>query len=160
MVTSTTFWVAVAFFVFIGLVAWKAGRSILLALDERSDAIRRALDEAAEIQEEAQRTLAEYKRKQRDTLEEAHEIIEHARAEAVRLRREAEEALEESLRRREQQARDRIARAEAAAVQEFREAAVEVAVAATRSLLEASITKTKGKALIDETISTLSTDFH
>ena len=40
-------------------------------LDGRSEAIRSELEEAQRLREEAQHTLAEYERKQRDALKEA-----------------------------------------------------------------------------------------
>ncbi|WP_343560243.1 F0F1 ATP synthase subunit B family protein [Kiloniella sp. b19] len=160
MLASTTFWVGVAFFAFLALVVVKGGKSILGMLDARSDAIRKTLSEAQDLHEEAQKTLAEYKRKQRDALKEAEDIIEHAKAEAARLRKEAEAELEVTLKRREQQAADKIAQAEAAALQEVRNAAVDVAMAATRNLLETNMSKAKGKALLDEAIEELPGKFH
>lgn len=158
--SNPTTWVALSFFIFIGLVVVKGGKSIVSGLDARSENIRKTLSEAQDLREEAQKTLAEYKRKQRDALKEAEEIVEHAKTEAVRLREQALADLEVALTRREQQATDKIAQAEAAALQEVKEQAVEVAIAATESLLKSNITKTKGKALLDEAIESLPGKFH
>jgi hypothetical protein len=75
-----------------------------------------------------QSLLATYERKQRDALQEAEAMVAHAEEEAKREAAIAAQKLEESIKRREQQALDKIALAEAQAEKEVREAAVEVAV--------------------------------
>lgn len=160
MFGNPTFWVGVAFFVFIALVVWKGGKSIVAGLDARGETIRKTLEEAQNLREEAQKTLAEYKRKQRDALKEAEEIVEHAKSESVRIREEAEADLAAALERREKQAMDKIAQAEANALQEVREQAVDVAIAATEKLLASNMTKTKAKAILDDAIGSVGDKFH
>jgi F-type H+-transporting ATPase subunit b len=152
MFASAEFWVAVALAIVLGLGAWKGLRPTLAKLDERAERIRRDLDEAQSLREEAQRQLAEYKRKQRDALKTAEEILEHARSEAKRLSAEAERNLEETQKRREQQAMDKIAQAEANAVLEVRAAAVDLAVAATAKLLQEKLDANTAKQMLDEQI--------
>ncbi|MCZ4281802.1 F0F1 ATP synthase subunit B [Kiloniella laminariae] len=157
---SPSFWVGVSFFIFVFLVIAKGGKGILASLDARGEAIRKTLEEAQNLREEAQKTLAEYKRKQRDALKEAEEIVEHAKAEAIRVGEESAKELEVSLKRREQQAMDKINQAEAAALNEVRNQAVDVAISATKAILSSSITKPKAKALLDDSISALDGKFH
>ncbi|KLN62296.1 ATP synthase subunit B [Kiloniella spongiae] len=160
LLQNPTFWVGVAFAIFILLVITKGGKGIVAGLDARGEAIRKTLEEAQNLREEAQKTLAEYKRKQRDALKEAEEIIEHAKQEAKRVQEEAAIDLEESLKRREQQAMDKITQAETAALNEVRDQAVDVAIKATRNILAGSMTKAKAKSLMDNSISSLGEKFH
>ncbi len=160
LLQNPTLWVGVAFAIFVLLVITKGGKGIVAGLDARGEAIRKTLEEAQNLREEAQKTLAEYKRKQRDALKEAEEIIEHAKQEAQRVQEEAAADLEESLKRREQQAMDKIAQAETAALNEVRDQAVDVAITATRNILAGSMTKAKAKALMDDSISALGEKFH
>ncbi|WP_085903970.1 F0F1 ATP synthase subunit B [Kiloniella majae] len=160
LLQNPTFWVGVAFAIFVLLVVTKGGKGIVAGLDARGEAIRKTLEEAQNLREEAQKTLAEYKRKQRDALKEAEEIIEHAKQEAKRVQEEAAADLEESLKRREQQAMDKIAQAETAALNEVRDQAVDVAITATRNILAGSMTKAKAKALMDDSIDSLGEKFH
>ena len=157
MFEDPTFWVAVAFVIFLLIALWfKVHRALLSALDGRIERIRQELDEAQSLREEAQKMLAESKRKQRDALGEAEKIIEHAREEAGRLRRAAEQELEQSLARRAQQAEEKIAQAEAAALKEVRDEAVDVALAATARLLREKLDEGRAEAIIDDSISELS----
>jgi F-type H+-transporting ATPase subunit b len=158
MFEDPTFWVAVAFVILLGVaVYFKVHKALLGKLDERAARIKAQLDEAQTLREEAQKTLAEYQRKQRDALGETERIIEHAKEEARRMREAAEAELERSLARRAEQAEEKIAQAEAAALKEVRNQAVDVAMAAASKLLAEEVKPAKAKALIDESIEELST---
>src|SRR3546814_8996364 len=97
MLNDPTFWVAVAFVVFAGLMIWKARQPVLQSLDARAERIRAELDEAQRLREEAQKALAEYKRKQRDAAKEAEDLLASARHEADLLRRQAADDLTQTL---------------------------------------------------------------
>ena len=87
-------------------------------------------------------------------------LIARARDEASRLAREGAEKLEELVKRREQLAIEKIAQAEADAVREVRAMSVEIAVAATRSLIVARMDAGKSGALVDQAITDLSNKLH
>jgi len=53
MVIDETFIVAIAFVIFVALVLWKGLSKITDGLDKRADAIRKQLDEAQNLREEA-----------------------------------------------------------------------------------------------------------
>ncbi|MCH8146954.1 MAG: F0F1 ATP synthase subunit B [Planctomycetes bacterium] len=155
-----TFWVAVAFVLFVGLVFRPAGRMIIEALDSRAEKIRGELDEAVRLREEAQALLARYQRQQNEAAEQAEEILAHARDEAERQAAHAADAVEVALGRRESQALDRIARAEQEAMAEVRGAAVDAAVRATRRLLAEKLDAEGHAALIDAAVSGLDKKLH
>ncbi len=155
--SSPTFWVAVGFVIFVVLTLKPIAKAALAALEGRAERIKAQLDEAQTLREEAQRTLAEYERKQRDAVAETEKIIEHAKEEARRMRDEAAAELDRSLARRAQQAEEKIGQAEAAALKEVRDQAVDLALAAAARLIAEEVKPAKAKALIDESISELST---
>ena len=151
--TTPEFWSAVAFFLFIGLlVYYKVPSQAAKWLDDRADAIRRELDEARRLREEAQQLLADYQIKSREAAEEAKVIIEQARREAEALGAETRKALKETLERRTKLAEDKIARAEAQALGEVRSAAVDAAIAAAERILKTKISAKTGANLIDQSI--------
>jgi F-type H+-transporting ATPase subunit b len=153
--TTAEFWVAIALAIFLFFVARRAYRIIVIALDDRAEKIKNRIDEAGRLAEEAQALLASYERKQRDAAEEAEAIIAGARREAERLSADAKEDLERALRRREAQAMERIAQAEAAAIAEVRARAVDVAMEATRRLMAERLTPQQADGLIDAAIAEL-----
>ena len=100
--------VAIAFVIFVVLVAWKGTKKLTAGLDQRADAIRKQLDETQNLREEAQAALASYQRQQRDALAEADEIVAQAKADAERLKVQAENVLTATIKRREEQAVERM----------------------------------------------------
>lgn len=161
MIFSTPdFWVAVAFVVVIGFAYKPVSRAMTAGLDSRSTQIKGKLDEARRLREDAQALLAEYQRKQRDALQEAEAVLAHAREEAARLKVEAEKSLEHAVARRQQQAVDRIAQAEAQAIAEVRHMAVDIAITAAGHLIADKMSPQKGNALIEGAIKDLPGKLH
>jgi len=153
MLHSPDFWVAIAFLCFLGIL-WKAGVPSLIAkgLDDRSDAIRKELDEARRLREEAQRLFEDYQKKQREADQEAKAIIDKARIDAESLAAETRKSLVETLERRTKLAEEKIARAEAQALGEVRSTAVDLAVAAAERLLKDKVAGASAGTLIDQGI--------
>jgi F-type H+-transporting ATPase subunit b len=160
MLHSPEFWVAVGFVILVVAIAKPIGRAFGSMLDSRSGRIKETLDEATRLREEAQHLLAEHQRKQRDAVRETEEMLARAKEEAERLAAEAVDNLEVALKRREEMAHEKIARAEAEALQQVRETAVDVAVAATRKLIADKLDQGRRDALVDEAISELPDKLH
>lgn len=157
---DATFWVAVSFVAFVALVFKPLGGAILGALDGKIAQIRGEVEEAQRLREEAQALLASYQRQQRDAGKEAEDLLAQAKSEAETHRKASAIALAAVLARQEQLMTDKIARAEAAAVQQVRDQAVNLAMAATAKLLEEKLTGAAGDALIDDAIGGLPDRLH
>lgn len=153
MTRMAEFWVAVAFGIFLLILLWyRVPRMIAKALDERAEAIRKELDEARRLREDAQALLADYQRKHRGAGEEANAIVDQARREAEVFAEETRAQLKDSLERRTRLAEDKIMRAESQAVDEVRAAAVELAIAAAEKILREKAAGAGGTSLIDQSI--------
>ena len=147
------FWTLIAMLMFIGIVMYfKVPAMIGKSLDARADAIRKELDDARRLREEAQQLLADYQRKSREAEEEAKGIIEQAKREAEALATETRRSLAEGLERRTRAAEDKIARAEAQALSEVKSAAVTAAIAAAESILKSKVAGGTATSLIDDSI--------
>jgi len=133
---DASFWALVSLIIFLGIVAYfKVPGMMAKSLDERADRIRNELDEARRLREEAQQLLAEYQRKRKDAEKEAGELIAAAEHEAEGLVADARQKTEEYVERRTAMAEQKIALAEAEAINEVRQSAVDIAVAAAQSLI-------------------------
>lgn len=154
-VEQPTFWVAVAFILFVAFMVWKARKALLGGLDARAQRIKGEIDEAQRLREEAQALLAEYQKKQREALGEAQGMLKQAEDEAKRLKAKAAAELAAALKRREQQALDRIAQAEAQALSEVRNLAADLAIAATRQILMEKLDPAKAEGLVRDAIAEL-----
>ena len=134
------FWVAVAFVILMVVFAWLGvHRTVLTALDHRSERIKAELDDARRLKEEAAQLLEQYKTRRASAEREAEEIISGARAEAERIAAEAKTKMEDFVARRTKTAESKIALAEAQAVADVRSAAANAAVAAASTILSQSV---------------------
>jgi F-type H+-transporting ATPase subunit b len=140
MFSEPEFWVAVAFVILMGVFAYVGvHRTVLKALDHRSDRIKAELDDARRLKDEAAKLLAEYKARHATAEREAEDIISSARAEAERIAAEARVKLEDFVGRRTKTAESKIALAEAQALADVRAAAANAAVAAASTILSQSV---------------------
>jgi F-type H+-transporting ATPase subunit b len=155
LVSGHEFWVAIAFIIAVGVLVYKAGPSITAALDARAAKIKAELDEAQRLREDAQRTLADYQRKQRDALKEAEQIVALSKVDAERVAAHLLQNLEAALQLRRKAAVEKIERAEASALTEVRAVMADFVIAETRWLLVEQLGKERGSELIDEAISEL-----
>jgi len=155
LVAHHEFWVAVAFVIVAAVLAWKGSPVIARMLDEHAAKIRGELEEAQRLREEAQRTLAEYQRKQRDALKEAEQIVALAAAEAERAAGHAARELEAAVKRRQGLALEKIALAESKALAEVRNTAVDVAISAVRRMMAEDLDAQRKAKLVDDAIAEL-----
>lgn len=142
-------WVAVGFAVFVALVWRKVGAALAGMLDERSEKIKTDLDEARALRDAAMEELHQFQRLHREAAEEAKAILATAEATAERIRENAEKAAAETVKRREVQATAKIKAAETAMVNELRDRAAGLAVAAATEIISAKLDEKASLALID-----------
>jgi F-type H+-transporting ATPase subunit b len=156
LIQDPTFWTATAFVAFIlVLIYLKIPTTIGIQLDKRATKIKADLDQAEALYKESQDLLATYQKKQRDAAKEAEGIIDYAKTEAQLVLEQGRMQLTETLARREQLAKDRIAQAEALAIDDFRSKTVNVAMDATQDILIKELATTKLDRIIDAEIKDL-----
>lgn len=153
---ETVFWILVAFVIFWLIVGRKVWAAITGMLDKHAVRVKHQLDEAQKLREDAAALLEHYRDAQRRALQDAEEVIAHARREADHIRSKAAADAVAALGRRERQATDKIAQAEAQAVAEIRTQAAKLAVDAARSLLAQELQGPAGDRLIGESVQVLS----
>jgi F-type H+-transporting ATPase subunit b len=154
------FWVAVAFFLFFALVGKVLWKKLTELLDKRTSDIAKALAEAERLRSEALKAKQDAERTLAQAAGEGDAIIQQAREEAARMKAKAAANLETAIALREQQAKDRIAQAEAQATKQVRDTAVDAALTATRALLREQVGSGRSAELVDEAIAELPRRLH
>ena len=144
-----SFWVAVAFVLFFAVFGRRLWVFLTDRLDRRSQAVRKEIEEAVKLREEAQALLASCQRRQRDAAGEAESLIVAAREEAARIAADSEARAAEQLARRERLAREEIARLEARAAAEVRARAVDAFIATAERVIAAELDAAGDRALVD-----------
>ena len=152
------FWVAVSFFIFIGVLVYLGvHKKVANELDARALRISKELEEVRRLREEAEKLLADNRRKLGDVVTEVDNIIALAARQAENLAVETRQSLKEHVERRIKLAEKKIARAEMEAVRELRNDAVDVAIAAAQNLIAAKLTPNRAKKLVSESTKALKT---
>ena len=156
MLAEPEFWVGVGFVLVIALLVWKGVPGLVgRMLDQRAAMIAAELNEARRLREEAAALLADYRKKSASAEAEAQSIITDARAEAERFAHESRASLNAQIERRAQGAQDKIAQAEAAAMNEIRTLAANAAAGAAEKLIAARMDEKRAAALIEGSIKDL-----
>ncbi|TVQ39436.1 MAG: ATP F0F1 synthase subunit B [Geminicoccaceae bacterium] len=138
--------------IFLALIWRPASRFLLNGLDARSARIKDELEQAHRLREEAQSMLAKYQRELHEGEARAQAILRHAEEEAARQERLMREKLETAMQRRTKQAMDRIATAEARALQDIRAQAAMLSVRATESLLKTRLDGEQAKVMLHRSL--------
>lgn len=161
LVYNSTFVVGVALVLFLALL-WYMGvhKLIFKMLDDRAEGIRTDLNEARKLREEAQELFADFERKQKDVEGQAEEIVAHAKAEAEAAATRAKADIAASIERRLKAADEQIALAEQQAVNEVKDTAVAVAVAAASDVLKSKLGANDAQGLIDKAIKDVGARLH
>jgi F-type H+-transporting ATPase subunit b len=150
------FWVGVGFVLAIAILVWKGAPAMIgKMLDARAAVIAAELAEAKRLREEAARLLADYQARAEGAEREAETILTEARAEARRFAELSRLDLASQIARRAQAAQDKIAQAEAQAMQEIRATAADAAVAAAEKLIRARMDDERAGRLIAQSIKDL-----
>ncbi|NCO20559.1 MAG: F0F1 ATP synthase subunit B [Rhodobacterales bacterium] len=158
---NSDFIVLIAFLVFLGvLVYFKVPGIILGMLDKRADGIRANLDEARTLRDEAKTLLASYERKRGEATAQADRIVAAARHEAEAAAAKARADLDISITRRLKAAEEQIESAQASAVKDVRDRAIQVAIAAAGDVLSKNMDGARSAALTDQSIKTVESKLH
>ena len=82
---SETFWVAIAFFIFVSLSFKKCKKILIESLDKRIEEIKKKINEAKELKIEAENNLNEAKKNLKKMIDDKKRIINEANKEAKNL---------------------------------------------------------------------------
>jgi len=153
---DATFFVALSFVLFVVFVIWAGLPStIIKSLDDRSEQIKKELDEARILHEEAQKLLATEKRKLEQCDAEVEDILKQASEQATLITEKSNKLLKEEIQRKQKQADLKIAQARDEAIREVKAKASELSLIIAKEYLKENIDDNVASDLIDKSISDL-----
>ena len=153
---DATFFVALSFILFVVFVVWAGLPStIIKSLDDRSEQIKKELDEARILHEEAQKLLATEKRKLEQCDAEVEDILKQASEQAALITEKSNNLLKEEIQRKQKQADLKIAQARDEAIKEVKAKASELSLIIAKEYLKENIDDNVASDLIDKSISDL-----
>ena len=155
MLNYPSFWYAVSFVLFIGLLGRPASKVIMTALQSNQQAIQKQLFEAQELRQKAQAFLDEAQQCRQDALHEAQQILDHAAQEALRSQEQAQAEVNQFFVVQEQQLQERLSQLEYEAKDALKKQLGDLVLATTVKSLQENYTVSLDQKVVQETVRTL-----
>ena len=150
MYFDETAWVAIAFILFFVLV-WKKGKKAILSLiDERSFLIEKELNEAKSLKEEALEELRLALQNQKNVSDEAENLIKNAKETAKKIQEEANLKSIEIIKRKEEQAKQKILSLEAEAIKNIKEITSSIVIESSKTYIKQNLDNKENINLISK----------
>lgn len=146
------FWTWTTFFVVLAILAWKAWRPMINALEKREAGIRGALEAAEKARQESEELTTKVEEAIRLSRYEAQQIITEARAAAENVRGELEEAAKKKADELVTKARDQIEAERERALREIRTTVVDLSLSVAGKVIERNLTTEDNKKLVEESL--------
>ena len=143
-------WTVITFVILLIVLRKMAWGPILTALEQREHTIHSALEEAQQARQETEQLLAQRQQMQTDANREVARLLEQGREEAERLRVSMTEQAREEAQRLIEIARREIVRERQLAMQELKNTAADLALAAAGRLLNTAMTGEDHRRLVTE----------
>ena len=159
MYFDETAWVAIAFVIFIGLVWRKASKAITGILDSRSLLIENELKEAKSLKEEALEELRKSLQSQKNISNEAEQIIKDAQDAAKKIREDANVSCSEIIKRREEQAKQKIMALETEAVNNIKKITGAIIIESSKVFIESNLDKKENNNIISKSSNQIKSSF-
>ena len=159
MYFDETAWVAIAFVIFIGLVWRKASKAITGILDSRSLLIENELKEAKSLKEEALEELRKSLQSQKNIANEAEQIIKDAQDAAKKIREDANVSCSEIIKRREEQAKQKIMALETEALNNIKKITGSIIIESSKVFIESNLDKKENNNIISKSSNQIKSSF-
>ena len=143
-------WTIAIFFVLLVVLRKFAWKPLLVALDDREQNIKDALEQAQKTQRDTELVLAENQRRGDEALKKAEQIVEQARQEGEQVRRQVVDDAKAEAKRVTEQGLRRLEAEQRAAMAEIRAGAADLAIRAAGRLVAVSLTEQQQREIVDQ----------
>jgi len=144
MIIDASFWVAVSFFIFLGvLIYFKVPQKIITILNNSINSIKAEVDDAESLKEESKNILSEYEKKISNAKTEISQMVNAATDDADRNLLKANEEFHIQMENRKRNTDERIKQMKNQALKDIKNASVRISIQAVEVLLKNSLDKNK-----------------
>ena len=144
MMIDATFWVAVSFFIFFGILIYlKIPQKINSSLTDQINKIRNELGEAEKLKIEAKTLLSDYENKIDKSKKETKEIINLAKEDSEKIILEKMDKFHQIMENKKKNAEQKIVQMKENALKDIKNISVKVSMEAVEHLIKKSIDKNK-----------------
>ena len=153
MIVDATFWVAIAFIIFIvGLFYLKIPQKINSLLNHMIEDIKNEINEAEKLKKEAKNLLNGSQEKLENAQKENEQIIRNAREESEKLIIEINNKFFQTSENRKKITEQKIVQMKEDAIKSIKDASVKIAMESVTKLIKTSINKSKLDTLFEENL--------
>ena len=144
MIIDATFWVAVSFLIFIGVLVYlKVPQKIDNSLNEIIKKIKGDLDNAEKLKDQAKTLLSEYETKVSKSKDEVNNLISKTKNETEKDIIKANEEFHKIIENRKKSAEEKINQMKNQAIKDIKNASVKIAIESVEKLIKNSLDKSK-----------------
>ncbi len=147
---SQTAWVLIAFILFFVLVGKKLWSALTTNLDQRKKMIENELNEAKKLREEAQAELNASLKKQKEINKQVLDIINNAKSTAKQIEADALKKSDIIIKRKEEQAKQKINNAQVEALNNIKNISAELSVKSAKVYVQNELDSKIQKALYSD----------
>ena len=147
---SQTAWVLIAFILFFVLVGKKLWSALTTNLDQRKKMIENELNEAKKLREEAQAELNASLKKQKEINKQVLDIINDAKSTAKQIEADALKKSDIIIKRKEEQAKQKINNAQIEAINNIKNISAELSVKSAKVYIQKELDNKIQKALYSD----------
>ena len=147
---SQTAWVLIAFILFFILVGKKLWSTLTYSLDQRKKMIENELNEAKKLREEAQNELNASLKKQKEINKQVLDIINDAKSTAKQIEADALKKSDIIIKRKEEQAKQKINNAQIEALNNIKNISAELSVKSAKVYIQNELDSKIQKALYSD----------
>ena len=144
MSIDATFWVAIAFFIFFGgLIYLKVPQKVNTSLNEKINIIKKELNEAEKLKNEAKTLLSDYENKLDKSKKESKLIIETAKKESEKNILEKTKKFHQLLEAKKISTQTKIIQMKENALKEIKNISINISIKSVENIIKNSIDKNK-----------------
>lgn len=147
---SQTAWVLIAFILFFVLVGKKLWSALTTNLDQRKKMIENELNEAKKLREEAQAELNASLKKQKEINKQVLDIINDAKSTAKQIEADALKKSDIIIKRKEEQAKQKINNAQIEAINNIKNMSAELSVKSAKVYIQKELDSNIQKTLYSD----------
>ena len=153
MTIDSTFWVAISFFIFFGILIYlRIPQKVNDILNKLITDIKNEIDESEKLRTEA-KTLLDNAQKKLDTAQSvSEEILEQAKKDSDRLIIELNDKFHKSSEIKKNSAENKISQMKEAAIKEIKDTSIKIAMDSVKKIITTSVDKSKLDTLFQKNL--------
>ena len=159
MIIDATFWVAISFFIFFGVLIYlKVPQKMNNLLSNQIKEIKKELDEAEKLKVEAKNLLSDYENKIDKSKKEVQEIINLAKKDSEKTILESTEKFHQTMESKKKNTEQKILQMKENALKDIKNISVKISMEAVEHLIKNSIDKSKLEKLYTKSLEQAKTE--